>query len=88
MLSKDSSWYRLEEETCCGFGGTFSVIYPEVSRAMMTNKIHYIQAAGVEAVVACDAGCLMNIAGGLHRVGSTVRALHLIDVLSSKEGVS
>jgi L-lactate dehydrogenase complex protein LldE len=74
-----------EEETCCGFGGTFSVIYPEVSRSMMEQKVQNIQKAGVEAVVACDAGCLMNIAGGLQKAGSSVRALHIIDVLASRE---
>ena len=53
------------EETCCGFGGVFSVIYPEVSGAMMDAKVRSIQETGAEVVVACDAGCLMNIAGGL-----------------------
>jgi L-lactate dehydrogenase complex protein LldE len=75
-----------DEETCCGFGGVFSVIYPAVSKAMMEAKVKNIQATGAEAVVACDAGCLMNIGGGLRRAGSQVRALHLIDVLASQDG--
>jgi len=70
-------------ETCCGFGGVFSVVYPEVSRAMLQDKVNHILESGAEAVVACDAGCLMNIAGGLRRVGSPVRAMHLIEVLAS-----
>jgi L-lactate dehydrogenase complex protein LldE len=72
-----------EEETCCGFGGVFSVVYPEVSRAMMEAKVTNILASGAEAVVACDAGCLMNIGGGLRRIGSPVKALHLIEILAS-----
>lgn len=72
-----------EEDTCCGFGGVFSVIYPPVSRAMMEAKVRNILASGAEAVVACDAGCLMNIGGGLRKAGSEVRALHLIEVLGS-----
>ncbi len=72
-----------QEETCCGFGGAFSVIYPEVSRAMMETKVRNIQSSGAEVVVAGDAGCLMNIAGGLRKTGSPVRALHLADVLAS-----
>jgi L-lactate dehydrogenase complex protein LldE len=72
-----------EEEVCCGFGGAFSVIYPDVSRAMLDAKVHNVLASGAEAVVACDAGCLMNIAGGLRKAGSTVRALHLVDILAS-----
>jgi L-lactate dehydrogenase complex protein LldE len=72
-----------EEEVCCGFGGAFSVIYPEVSRAMLDAKVRNVLASGAEAVVACDAGCLMNIAGGLRKRGSTVKALHLVDILAS-----
>lgn len=72
-----------EEEVCCGFGGAFSVIYPDVSRAMLDAKVRNVLASGAEAVVACDAGCLMNIAGGLRKAGSNVRALHLVDILAS-----
>lgn len=72
-----------EEETCCGFGGVFSVIYPEVSRAMMDAKVKNIIATGAEAVVACDAGCLMNISGGLKKAGSSIKAVHLIEVLAA-----
>ncbi len=68
-------------DTCCGFGGAFSVIYPEVSKAMMESKIENINASGADAVVALDPGCLMNIGGGLAKIGSRVKALHLLDVL-------
>ncbi|HSB79940.1 MAG TPA: (Fe-S)-binding protein [Candidatus Methylomirabilis sp.] len=71
------------EETCCGFGGVFSVIYPEVSQAMMEAKVRAIEASGAETVVACDAGCLMNIAGGLRNAHSPIRAMHLIEVLTA-----
>jgi L-lactate dehydrogenase complex protein LldE len=73
-----------EEETCCGFGGAFTVTYPEVSRAMMDNKVQRIMASGADTVVTCEPGCLMNIAGGLHKAGSDIRAMHIIDVLASK----
>jgi L-lactate dehydrogenase complex protein LldE len=71
------------EETCCGFGGTFSVIYPEVSKAMMEAKVQSIARSGAEVVVGADAGCLMNIAGGLRKAGSPIRAMHLIEVLAA-----
>ena len=74
-----------EEETCCGFGGAFTVTYPEVSRAMMENKVKHIVASGADTVVMCEPGCLMNIAGGLHKGGSNIRAMHIIDLLASKE---
>jgi L-lactate dehydrogenase complex protein LldE len=68
-------------DECCGFGGSFSVRYPGISGAMVQDKATFIEQAGVTAVVATDAGCLMNVAGCLRRRGSTVRALHLAEVL-------
>jgi L-lactate dehydrogenase complex protein LldE len=70
-------------EACCGFGGTFSVKYPEISVAMLDEKVAAIEAAGVAAVVAGDASCLLQIEGRLARRGSRVRALHLAQVLAS-----
>ena len=70
-------------ESCCGFGGTFSVKHPEISVAMLDEKVEAIEAAGVDAVVSGDASCLMQIGGRLSRRGSSVRALHLADVLGS-----
>jgi L-lactate dehydrogenase complex protein LldE len=72
-----------EEDTCCGFGGAFSVTFPEVSRAMMDQKVKNILATDADTVVMCEPGCLMNIAGGLHKAGSSIRAMHIIDVLAS-----
>ncbi len=74
------------EETCCGFGGVFSVVYPEVSKSMMEAKVHAIDSTGADVVVACDAGCIMNIAGGLRKAGSPVRAMHLIEILTAERG--
>lgn len=74
-----------DEETCCGFGGAFTVTYPEVSRAMMENKVKNILATGADTVVMCEPGCLMNVAGGLRKAGAKVRASHMIDVLASKK---
>jgi L-lactate dehydrogenase complex protein LldE len=68
-------------DECCGFGGSFSVRYPDVSGAMVADKAAFIEKAGVDALVATDAGCLMNIAGCLRRRGSKVRTLHLAEVL-------
>jgi L-lactate dehydrogenase complex protein LldE len=68
-------------DECCGFGGSFSVRYPGISGAMVQDKAAFIEKTGVKAVVATDAGCLMNIAGCLRRRGSAVQALHLAEVL-------
>jgi len=72
-------------DTCCGFGGTFSVKYPEISVAILDHKIEAIEKAGVRAVVSADASCLMQIGGRLSRNGSAVRAMHLAELLASRE---
>jgi L-lactate dehydrogenase complex protein LldE len=68
-------------DECCGFGGSFSVRLPEVSTAILDKKLANVEASGAACVVACDAGCLMQMRGGLSRRGSRVRALHLAEVL-------
>jgi L-lactate dehydrogenase complex protein LldE len=68
-------------DECCGFGGSFAVRFPGISGAMVNDKAGFIEKSGAVAVVATDAGCLMNIAGCLRRRRSAVRALHLAQVL-------
>lgn len=70
-------------ESCCGFGGTFSVKYPELSVAIVDHKVDAIEQAGIDAVVSADASCLMQIGGRLSRRGSAVRAMHLAEILAS-----
>ena len=75
-----------DQEECCGFGGMFSVKNAAISSGMMDNKIRNLEASGAEAVVSCDMGCLMHLAGGLHRKGSKLKVKHLSQVLL--EGLS
>jgi L-lactate dehydrogenase complex protein LldE len=70
-----------QAEVCCGFGGTFSVKYPDISGAMLQDKIDFIRKTGADTLVACDSTCLMQIAGGLERQGVGVRTLHLAQLL-------
>ena len=71
-------------DECCGFGGIFSVTHPEVSKEMLLNKIGNLEKSGAPTLVVPDAGCLMHIAGGLHRMGKGQRAVHLAEVLNSR----
>ncbi|WP_348635595.1 (Fe-S)-binding protein [Sphingobium sp. Sx8-8] len=70
------------EETCCGFGGTFCVKYPAISNAIVGEKADAIDATGADLLLAGDLGCLMNMAGKLHRKGSKVRAYHAIELIA------
>jgi L-lactate dehydrogenase complex protein LldE len=70
-------------DECCGFGGSFAVRYPGISGAMVQDKATLIEKSGASAVVATDAGCLMNIGGCLRRRGSDVKIMHLAEVLAN-----
>ncbi|WP_242115592.1 (Fe-S)-binding protein [Sphingomonas lacusdianchii] len=69
-------------ETCCGFGGTFCVKYPAISNAVVEEKAQAIEDSGAALLLAGDLGCLMNMAGKLHRRGSSVRAFHTVEILA------
>jgi L-lactate dehydrogenase complex protein LldE len=67
---------------CCGFGGTFAVKMPDVSNAIVEDKIASIRATGADTLVACDAGCLMHIHGAMRRTGACPRVYHLAQLLA------
>lgn len=71
-------------EDCCGFGGSFAVRFPEISGAIVADKAQTILRTGADVVVATDSGCLMNIAGRLHRMGVQMRTLHLAELLAEQ----
>jgi L-lactate dehydrogenase complex protein LldE len=69
------------ERECCGFGGTFSVRYPDISSAMVEDKTADVEKTGASVVLSADAACLLNVGGALEKQGSSVRAMHLADFL-------
>jgi L-lactate dehydrogenase complex protein LldE len=75
-----------EQEECCGFGGLFSVKNADISGGMLERKLAAVEASGAERLVSCDLGCLLHLAGGLHRRGSRIRAQHLAQFLDEAHG--
>jgi len=71
-----------ETETCCGFGGTFCVKFPDISDVMVTKKAANVAATGADLLLAGDLGCLLNIAGKLSREGKTIAVRHVAEVLA------
>ncbi len=71
-----------DEETCCGFGGTFCVKYPAISNAIVDEKARAVEATGADLLLGGDLGCLMNMAGKLHRRGARVRAFHTAEIVA------
>lgn len=71
-------------DQCCGFGGSFSVRYPEISTAMVSDKARRIEQTQADVAVSTDAGCLMNIGGRLRRQGASIKVMHLAELLDCR----
>jgi len=69
------------EHECCGFGGTFSVKQPEISAAMVKDKVADIQQTGASKVLGGDCGCLMNITGVMERQNIPITGQHLAEFI-------
>ncbi len=74
-----------EAEVCCGFGGTFALKNADTSTAMLADKMRAVLDSGAEMCTAGDASCLMHIGGGLSRLRSGVRTIHLAEILAATE---
>ena len=72
-----------DADQCCGFGGTFAMKNADTSTAMLADKMRHVIGTGAEVVTAGDASCLMHIGGGLSRLRTGTRTLHLAEVLAS-----
>ena len=75
-----------ECETCCGFGGTFSIKFGEISTRLADDKCRHVEASGADAVVLGDLGCMLNIEGRLRRRGDAkTKVLHVAEVLAGED---
>ena len=74
-----------EPEVCCGFGGLFSVKYPEISERMADDKIADAQAIGAELMLGGDLGCLLHLKGRMQRKGINMRVRHVAEVLAGTD---
>jgi L-lactate dehydrogenase complex protein LldE len=74
-------------DQCCGFGGTFALNYPTLSGEMMRDKVGCIERTGAPVVVVNDAGCAMNIGGGLRREGVVCRAISAAEIIAESLGL-
>ncbi len=72
-------------DSCCGFGGTFALKNAETSTAMLADKMSHVLETRAQVVTAGDNSCLMHIGGGLSRLRTGVRSLHLAEILASTE---
>jgi L-lactate dehydrogenase complex protein LldE len=75
-------------DSCCGFGGTFSVKNPDVSTAMLADKMSNVVATRAEVCTAGDSSCLMHIGGGLSRLRAGVQTVHLAEILAATDAAT
>lgn len=73
-----------EADDCCGFGGIFSVTHPELSAEFLKRKIGNLEKTQSPTLVVADTGCIMHIAGGLHRQKKPQRVVHIAEVLNHR----
>ncbi|MBU0618442.1 MAG: (Fe-S)-binding protein [Planctomycetes bacterium] len=74
-------------DLCCGFGGVFSVEFPEISGAILKDKLEELSATGARLVVCNEGGCALNMSGGAHRRGIPLRFKHLAECLAESLGL-
>jgi L-lactate dehydrogenase complex protein LldE len=73
-----------EAESCCGFGGTLAVKNADTSTAMLADKMQHLLDTGAEVCTAADNSCLMHIGGGLRRLRTGTRTMHLAEILAAR----
>jgi L-lactate dehydrogenase complex protein LldE len=73
-----------EAQDCCGFGGIFSVAHPELSAEFLKRKINNLEKTQASTLVVADTGCIMHIAGGLHRQKKPQKVIHIAEVLNNR----
>jgi iron-sulfur cluster protein len=73
-----------EEETCCGFGGTYSGKFPQVSSQILARKLADVEATGAEVLITECPGCVMQLRGGARHRGMGLRVLHLAEALAER----
>jgi L-lactate dehydrogenase complex protein LldE len=73
-----------DRDVCCGFGGLFSVKYPEISERTADDKIADATATGADMLIGGDLGCLLHLEGRMTRQGNTMRVRHVAEVLADE----
>ena len=76
-----------ESDNCCGFAGSYNVLYPDISSKILEKKIANIKASGADVVAVDCPGCMMQIRGGLEAAGLDIKVKHTSEIISEKRGL-
>ena len=76
-----------DHDNCCGFGGSYSVLYPEIAAPILANKIEHIKETGADVVAVDCPGCMMQIRGGLDARDIDIKVKHTAEIIAEKRGL-
>ena len=76
-----------DHDNCCGFGGSYSVLYPEISAPILAKKIENIKESGADVVAMDCPGCMMQIRGGLDARNIDIKVKHTAEIIAEKRGL-
>ncbi len=74
-----------DEDVCCGFGGSFSIDFPEISAELLKRKLDNVEAAGAETLVTDCPGCVLQLRGGMQKRGSGIKVKHIAEVVAEQK---
>jgi len=74
-----------DEEVCCGFGGSYSIDFPEISSEILKKKLDNVEASGADILVTDCPGCVMQLSGGMDKRQSPIKVIHLVELLAQKK---
>ncbi len=73
-----------DEDVCCGFGGSFSIDFPEISAELLKRKLDRVEAAGVEMLVTDCPGCVLQLRGGMEKRGGRIKVKHIAEIVAER----
>ncbi|MCK4908451.1 MAG: (Fe-S)-binding protein [Planctomycetes bacterium] len=73
-----------DPDRCCGFGGSFTVKYPDISGAILEHKIESIKKTGAQKIALDCPGCLLHIQGGLNKQNTAIKARRTAEIVADE----
>ncbi len=71
-----------DEDVCCGFGGSYSLEFPEISSEILSQKLDHVEATGAEVLVTDCPGCVLQLRGGMDKRNSRVKVRHIAEIVA------
>lgn len=75
---------ELPETLCCGFGGSFSIEQPQLSRRLLDRKLNAAESTGTRTIVTDNQGCIMHLRGGIDAEGRRIEVKHIVELIAER----